>query len=59
MKSRILKAALSAIACWATSGVHAGETPPPGPPWKMDFMAARKEAMKEGRPIFMYFTKTV
>ena len=37
--------------------VHAGETLPPGPPWKTDWIAAKQEAISTGRPIFAYFTK--
>ena len=35
----------------------AGETLPPGPPWKTDWIAAKQEAISTGRPIFAYFTK--
>lgn len=38
--------------------VAPAQAPPLGPPWNVDFMAARQEAMKEGKAIFMYFTKT-
>ena len=34
------------------------ETPPKGPPWQRDLHAARKEALEQGKPIFLYFTKT-
>ena len=34
------------------------ETPPPGPPWKRDFYDAQQEALRGGKPIFIYFTKT-
>jgi Thioredoxin-like/HEAT repeats len=37
----------------------AGEKPPPGPPWKLDFAKAQQEALERGVPIFIYFTKTV
>jgi len=38
---------------------HAGsETPPQGPPWQRDFVAAQKEALESGKPLFLYFTKT-
>lgn len=36
----------------------AEETPPPGPPWVTDFLAARRTALQEGKPIFLYHTKT-
>lgn len=34
------------------------ETPPSGPPWKTDFTVAHREALRTGKPIFIYFTKT-
>ena len=53
--------AAAALAMGAgSSAVHAGdsETPPKGPPWERDFYAARKQALEQGKPIFLYFTKT-
>lgn len=39
--------------------VSAGsETPPAGPPWKRDLAEARRQALEEGKPLFLYFTKT-
>ena len=40
--------------------LHGGEsaTPPEGPPWMRDFHAARAKALAEGKPLFLYFTKT-
>ena len=34
------------------------ETPPEGPPWHRDIVAAHKQALQEGKPLFFYFTKT-
>ena len=34
------------------------ETPPKGPPWQTDLLAAQKEALEKGLPVFFYFTKT-
>jgi hypothetical protein len=34
------------------------ETPPEGPPWMRDLHAARAKALAEGKPLFLYFTKT-
>ena len=34
------------------------ETPPDGAPWQRDFGAAQREALRTGKPIFIYFTKT-
>ena len=39
------------------AGLDAGETPSPGPPWRSDWREAKQEALREGRPIFAYFTK--
>lgn len=45
---------LLAGALWAGES----ETPPEGPPWKRDLLAARAEALAAGKPLFLYFTKT-
>ena len=42
----------------ATAAFGASETPPPGPPWKRDFYDAQREALRAGKPIFIYTTKT-
>ena len=34
------------------------ETPPEGPPWVRDFALAREDAIRQGKPIFVYLTKT-
>ena len=49
----------SALLLLAAAGA-AGEsaTPPEGPPWKRDLLAAQKEALERGKPVFFYFTKT-
>ena len=36
-----------------------GEELPKGPPWHVTYRAARREALRTGRPVFVYFTKTV
>ena len=38
---------------WAGS-----ETPPEGPPWQRVLLDAQKQALEEGKPLFVYFTKT-
>lgn len=38
--------------------IDGSETPPLGPPWRYDFLAAQSEALSAGKPIFVYFTKT-
>ncbi len=42
----------------ATTSFGGSETPPPGPSWKRDFYDAQQEALRGGKPIFIYFTKT-
>jgi len=34
------------------------ETPPAGPPWQRDLHEARRQALADGKPLFLYFTKT-
>ena len=34
------------------------KTPPAGPPWLLNFTEARAKALAEGKPIFVYSTKT-
>ena len=34
------------------------DVPPEGPPWKHDLISAQKLALEEGKPVFLYFTKT-
>ena len=42
----------------ATVALAGSETPPEGPPWKRDFAKAREEGIRQGKPIFVYLTKT-
>jgi hypothetical protein len=50
---------LAALALLDASIARAGsDVPPKGPPWQQDFVAAHKEAVASGKPIFLYFTKT-
>lgn len=35
-----------------------GDVPPPGPPWVLSYREARRDALRAGRPVFVYFTKT-
>ena len=35
-----------------------GETPPPGAPWLLTYRAACRDALLQGRPVMVYFTKT-
>jgi hypothetical protein len=48
--------ALLLLAAVAAGGESA--TPPKGAPWKTDLLAAQKEALERGKPVFFYFTKT-
>ena len=41
------------VMVWAGS-----ETPPKGPPWHQNLLAAQKQALDEDKPILFYFTKT-
>lgn len=56
--NRNTKSLFALLALFLTAGdVPAGD-PPPGPPWRMDHGAARREALRRGCPVFVYFTKT-
>ena len=47
------------IAAAALSGpASAGEKLPVGPPWHRDFVKAHAQAARQGKPLFVYFTKT-
>jgi hypothetical protein len=55
----VVAAMLSFVATESTADAADGsETPPPGPPWQRDFDAVQREALRTGKPIFVYFTKT-
>lgn len=53
---------LPLLTCLPPAPAHAapvrGDEPPPGPPWQLSYRAARRDALRHGRPIFAYFTKT-
>ncbi|MCA8958132.1 MAG: hypothetical protein KDC87_18800 [Planctomycetes bacterium] len=36
-----------------------GDKLPPGPPWHTEYRTAQRDAVRHGRPVFVYFTKTV
>ena len=42
----------------AGTAAAGSETPPAGPPWQRDLHEARRQALREGKPLFLYFTKT-
>ena len=54
-KTSLLAACLFTLSpsAWAASDV-----PPPGPPWTKDFLEAHRFASEQGKPIFVYSTKT-
>lgn len=35
-----------------------GDKLPKGPPWHAEYRSAKREALRYGRPVFVYFTKT-
>ena len=35
-----------------------GDDPPPGAPWLRSYREAKFDALANGRPVFVYFTKT-
>jgi hypothetical protein len=47
-----------AAACGPVMATAGSETPPPGAPWQRDLGPAQREALRAGKPIFVYFTKT-
>lgn len=51
-------AAVLMAAALATSALAGSETPPEGPPWVRDLHAAQVEGLTQGKPIFVYLTKT-
>jgi hypothetical protein len=53
MRTVLLAALLAGAAAAGES-----ETPPEGPPWMRDLHDARAKALAEGKPLFLYFTKT-
>lgn len=56
--ARLSGAILVAMTLSPATSTAGSETPPAGPPWTKDFGAALEAAAKDGRPVFLYFTKT-
>jgi len=50
--------AVLAIALAASTAEAGSDKPPAGAPWTMDFGAALDKAVTDGKPVFLYFTKT-
>jgi len=42
----------------ASSAFAGSETPPKGPTWERALLVAHQKALAQGKPIFLYFTKT-
>ena len=54
-----MKMLLGLLILMLSASAYAGsDTPPEGPPWKRDLVSAQKEALEQGKPVFLYFTKT-
>ena len=54
-----MRVARSCLGLLLAATAHAGsDTPPAGPPWQRDLLEAQKQALQEGKPLFLYFTKT-
>jgi hypothetical protein len=60
MTTRNFKTKLLAVCLFAFSPLAwaASEKPPEGPPWTKDFLEAHRIAFEQGKPIFVYSTKT-
>ena len=40
------------------SGHLPGEKLPKGPPWHVVYRSARRDALRTGKPVYVYFTKS-
>ena len=56
-RTAVVAAILLAMTLGAVSWAGS-ETPPEGPPWIRDFAKAREAGIRQGKPIFVYLTKT-
>jgi len=56
-RTAVTSVVLIAMAFGAVS-FAGSETPPEGPPWLRDLAKAREEGIRQGKPIFVYLTKT-
>jgi hypothetical protein len=57
MPNPALLAAMIALPALPAAFV-AGDDPPPGAPWLRSYREAKLDALANGRPVFVYFTKT-
>ena len=53
-----MRIAAAALILASLAAAGESETPPEGPPWQRDLLAAQKQGLREGKPVFFYFTKT-
>lgn len=58
MRKRHLLGAAIALLFAGGAALAGSETPPKGPPWVREFKAAQTEALRKGKAIFVYLTKT-
>lgn len=59
LRPLLAAAALAAALLLPSPAAPGGsETPPKGPPWVRTFGEAQRAALAEGKPIFVYMTKT-
>lgn len=58
MRITLLFLMLTASVAYAQSDAKSSKSPPSGPPWLDSFEEARAKALKSGKPIFLYSTKT-
>jgi len=52
----MIRLAIATIALSAP--LVAGDKLPKGPPWHTEYRFAKREALRKGQPVFVYFTKT-
>lgn len=55
--SRFALAAAAALAALSPRPARPETAPPGGPPWRADLLAADREALAAGEPIFIYAGK--
>jgi hypothetical protein len=50
--------ALGLVLATAAVAQAGSATPPPGAHWEHDLLVAQRRALEQGKPLFLYFTKT-
>ena len=58
MRRATTAGALTIAIALGVTALAGSETPPEGPPFVRDFAQAREDAIQQGKPIFVYLTKT-